>query len=124
MEKRSERNFLSVTTSVTVRLAHSDSKQKQRPARKMGGSGSFHQQTKKLKKNPLFCDFKMTCYLNKADPDQKTKKFIKTLISTVLCLESGDVPYQNVADPEHWVRVEVNRIVRLEIIPCFFRTKS
>jgi hypothetical protein len=36
MEKRSERNFLSVTTSVTVRLAHSDSKQqkfKQRQAR-------------------------------------------------------------------------------------------
>jgi hypothetical protein len=36
MEKRSERNFLSVTTSVTVRLAHSDfeNKFKQRQTRK------------------------------------------------------------------------------------------
>jgi hypothetical protein len=74
MEKRSERNFLSVTTSVTVRLAHSDSKQKQRPAREMRGSRSFHQQTKQLKKNPLFCDFKMTCYLDKADSDPSINK--------------------------------------------------
>jgi hypothetical protein len=53
MEKRSERNFLSVTTRVTVRLAHSDSKQKQRHARKMRGSGSFHQQAKQVGKKNL-----------------------------------------------------------------------